>query len=316
MENLYNLFTLPKGEISPQRTQVHFCRKEMELLLHKYLHISKTSGTIISCSKTSGSTSCSNHFISPCNISQSLVSPTQQSSVSLSLRSLATPPLQSLATLSLQSLATLSFQSSPAPQLICFDMDSTLIKIEIIDELADYMGIGAQMRKITAETMYGKLNFRESFLQRVMLLKGLDITILDNLAETMPVAEGLQELINKLKSRNIKTAIITGNFSCFGKFLQKKYGFNHIFTTEVETIQTETSRKLILSGNIKGEIIDAPCKSGILLELCKQENITPAQCIAVGDGANDLPMLMTAGTGIIYNAKSCGDITKILQVIP
>lgn len=288
MEHLYNILTLPKEQTTPQRTQVHSCHKEMELLLHNYLHISKTSGTIISCSKTAGD----NHLIAPCNTSQSLVSPV------------------------LQPFAAPSLQSSPAPHLICFDMDSTLIKIEIIDELADCMGIGAQMRKITAETMYGKLNFRESFLQRVMLLKGLDIKVLNTLAETMPVAEGLQKLVNRLKSKNVKTAIITGNFSCFGKFLQKKYGFNHIFTTEIETIQTETNRNLILSGNIKGEIIDAPCKSRILLELCKQENITPAQCIAVGDGANDLPMLTTAGTGIIYNAISCGDITRILQVIP
>lgn len=279
MEHLYNILTLPKDETIPHLTQVHSSNEDMEIMLHNYLNLSKTTGAIISCSKTSGTTTNINH------------------------------------------------STCPTPQLICFDMDSTLIKIEIIDELADYMGIGAQMRKITAETMYGKLNFRESFLQRVMLLKGLDIKVLNTLAETMPMAEGLQELITNLKNSKIKTAIITGNFSCFGNFLKKKYGFDYIFTTEVETTQhnttgaetiktvAEVNRDITLSGNIKGEIIDALCKSRILLKLCKQENITPAQCIAVGDGANDLPMLTTAGTGIIYNAASCGNITRILRMI-
>lgn len=192
-------------------------------------------------------------------------------------------------------------------KLICFDMDSTLIKIEIIDELAELMGIGEKMRKITAQTMYGKLNFRESFLKRVKLLKGLNISELDNLAKNMPVAQGLHELTSSLKEKNIKTAIITGNFSCFGEFLQQKYGFDYVFTTEAEI-----EHNLFLSGNIKEEIIDGPCKAHILMELCKKEGITTQQCIAVGDGANDIPMLITAGKGIIYNAASCGNINNIM----
>ncbi|MEF9931924.1 MAG: phosphoserine phosphatase SerB [Bacteroidales bacterium] len=193
-------------------------------------------------------------------------------------------------------------------KLICFDMDSTLIKIEILDELADIMGIGEQMRKITAQTMYGELNFKDSFLQRVRLLKGLSVNSLNNLAQNMPIADGLQILMEQLKEKRIKTAIITGNFSCFGKFLQLKYGFDYIFTTEAEIEQNK-----FLSGNIKGKIIDGLGKAEILLALCKKENITPSQCIAVGDGANDIPMLIAAGTGIIYNATVCGDITRIMD---
>lgn len=183
-------------------------------------------------------------------------------------------------------------------RLICFDMDSTLIKTEVIDELADRAGVGEEVRRITESAMRGEIDFKESFAQRVRLLKGLDVSVMKEIAENLPITEGVERLMEVLKRSGYKTAILSGGFTYFGNYLKQRFGFDYVYANELEI--GEDGR---LTGNYVGDIVDGQRKRELLRLLAQVENINIAQTIAVGDGANDLPMLSEAGLGIAFHAK-------------
>ena len=183
-------------------------------------------------------------------------------------------------------------------RLICFDMDSTLIRTEVIDELADRAGVGEEVRRITESAMRGEIDFRESFTRRVALLKGLDVSVMKEIAESLPITEGVERLMSVLKRSGYKTAILSGGFTYFGNYLKQRFGFDYVYANELEI--GEDGR---LTGRYVGDIVDGQRKRELLRLLCQVENINIAQTIAVGDGANDLPMLSEAGLGIAFHAK-------------
>ncbi len=182
-------------------------------------------------------------------------------------------------------------------RLICFDMDSTLIETEVIDELADRAGVGEEVRAITESAMRGEIDFRESFTRRVALLKGLDVSVMDEIARNLPITEGLERMMTILKRVGYKTAILSGGFTYFGNYLRQKYGFDYVYANELEI---ENGK---LTGRYTGEVVDGRRKAELLRLLCQFESINIAQSVAVGDGANDLPMLNLAGLGIAFHAK-------------
>lgn len=182
-------------------------------------------------------------------------------------------------------------------RLICFDMDSTLIKTEVIDELADRAGVGEQVRAITESAMRGEIDFHESFTQRVALLKGLDATVLDEIAHNLPIMEGADKLMSILKQCGFKIAILSGGFSYFGEVLKKRFGADYVYANELEI------RDGKLTGNYIGDVVDGKRKAELLRLIAQVEHINLQQTIAVGDGANDLPMINLAGLGIAFHAK-------------
>ena len=182
-------------------------------------------------------------------------------------------------------------------RLICFDMDSTLIETEVIDELAERAGVGGKVRAITESAMRGEIDFRESFTRRVAMLKGLDESVMKDIAEHLPIAEGVDRLMKVLKRTGYKIAILSGGFTYFGNYLKQRYGIDYVYANELEIVDGK------LTGNYVGEIVDGRRKAELLKLLAQVENVDIAQTIAVGDGANDLPMLTTAGLGIAYHAK-------------
>ena len=182
-------------------------------------------------------------------------------------------------------------------RLICFDMDSTLIETEVIDELAERAGVGDAVREITARAMRGEIDFRESFTERVALLKGLDVSVMEEIARNLPITEGLERMMTILKRVGYKTAILSGGFTYFGNYLRQKYGFDYVYANELEIEQGK------LTGRYVGEVVDGRRKAELLRLLCQFEEINIAQSVAVGDGANDLPMLNLAGLGITFHAK-------------
>jgi len=182
-------------------------------------------------------------------------------------------------------------------RLICFDMDSTLIHTECIDELADRAGVGEQVRAITESAMRGEIDFIESFTRRVALLKGLDESVMEEIARNLPLNEGLERMMTILKRVGYKTAILSGGFTYFGKYLQQKFGFDYVYANELEVEDGK------LTGRYRGEVVDGRRKAELLRLLCQVEHIDLEQAVAVGDGANDLPMLGLAGLGIAYHAK-------------
>lgn len=182
-------------------------------------------------------------------------------------------------------------------RLICFDMDSTLIHTECIDQLADKAGVGGQVRAITESAMRGEIDFIESFTRRVALLKGLDESVMEQIARELPFNEGLERMMTILKRVGYKTAILSGGFTYFGRYLQQKFGFDYVYANELEIEDGK------LTGRYKGEVVDGRRKAELLRLLCQVEHIDLEQAVAVGDGANDLPMLGLAGLGIAYHAK-------------
>lgn len=182
-------------------------------------------------------------------------------------------------------------------RLICFDMDSTLIKTEVIDELADYANVGDKVRAITDSAMKGEIDFTESFKQRVALLKGLDASVMAEIAHKLPITDGLERTMTILKRVGYKTAILSGGFTYFGNYLKQKYGFDYVYANELEI---ENGK---LTGRYVGDIVDGQRKAELLKLLCQFESINIAQSVAVGDGANDLQMLGEAGLGIAFHAK-------------
>ena len=183
-------------------------------------------------------------------------------------------------------------------RLICFDMDSTLIQTECIDELAKHAGVGKQVAEITERAMRGEIDFKESFRERVALLKGLDANVMRDIAETMPITEGVDRLMTVLKQCGYKIAILSGGFTYFGEYLQRKYGIDYVYANELEVGEDNK-----LTGRYLGEVVDGKRKAELLKLLAQVEKVNLAQTIAVGDGANDLPMLSEAGLGIAFHAK-------------
>lgn len=182
-------------------------------------------------------------------------------------------------------------------RLICFDMDSTLIQTECIDELAERAGVGEQVRAITESAMRGEIDFKESFAQRVSLLKGLDESVMKEIAENLPITEGVERLMFVLKRYGYKIAILSGGFTYFGEYLQKKFGIDYVYANELEIIDGK------LTGCYLGDVVDGKRKAELLRLIAQVEKVDIAQTIAVGDGANDLPMLSLAGLGIAFHAK-------------
>ena len=182
-------------------------------------------------------------------------------------------------------------------RLVAFDMDSTLIQAEVIDELAKRAGVGKQVAGITERAMRGEMDFKESLRQRVALLKGLPESALGEVAATMQLTEGVERLMSSLKKLGYKTAILSGGFTYFGRALQRRFGFDYVFANDLEI------KNGLITGCISGEIVDGERKASLLANIAKHEGFSLEQTIAVGDGANDLPMLSIAGLGIAFRAK-------------
>lgn len=182
-------------------------------------------------------------------------------------------------------------------RLVAFDMDSTLIQHEVIDELAHEAGVGAEVAAITESAMRGDVDFDESLTRRVQKLAGLSETVLQTVADRLRLTEGAERLIATLKSLGYKTAIISGGFTFFGNHLRKRLGIDYVCAN---TLEIENGQ---LTGRVTGKIINAAGKADLLREIAEWEHISLRQTIAVGDGANDLPMLAAAGLGIAFHAK-------------
>ncbi|UBM62408.1 phosphoserine phosphatase SerB [Candidatus Sulfidibacterium hydrothermale] len=208
---------------------------------------------------------------------------------------------QALLTIASKSDFDIAFQEDNVfrrtRRLVCFDMDSTLIQTEVIDELAVRAGVGDKVKEITASAMRGEIDFKESFRKRVALLKGLDESVLKEIAENLPITEGAERLLRTLKQYGYRTAILSGGFTYFGNYLKNKLGIDYVFANELEIKNGK------LTGRHLNEIVDGQRKAQLLELLAFKEDIHLEQVIAVGDGANDLPMLEKAGMGIAFHAK-------------
>lgn len=203
--------------------------------------------------------------------------------------------------LSSEQVMDISFQEDSMyrrmRRLICFDMDSTLIETEVIDELAVRAGVGDQVKAITESAMRGEIDFSESFAQRCALLKGLDVSVMQEIAENLPITEGVDRLMRILKKVGFKIAILSGGFTYFGNYLKQKYNIDYVYANELEVEDGK------LTGRYVGDIVDGKRKAELLRLIAQVENVDIRQTVAVGDGANDLPMISIAGLGIAFHAK-------------
>lgn len=182
-------------------------------------------------------------------------------------------------------------------RLVCFDMDSTLIEQEVIDELAIAAGVGEQVAAITERAMQGEIDFSQSFKARVALLEGLDVNVLAGIAANLRITEGAERLISTLKALGYRTAILSGGFTYFAEYLQAKLGIDEVHANHLDI---ENGK---VTGKVTGRIVDGARKAELLRELAQRDGISLEQVMAVGDGANDLPMLSIAGLGIAFRAK-------------
>lgn len=183
-------------------------------------------------------------------------------------------------------------------RVICFDMDSTLIQAEVIDELARANGVYDRVQAITERAMRGEIDFKESFIERVALLKGMEVSKVHQIAESLPMTEGIDRLMDTLKMMGYKIAILSGGFMFFGHYLQQKFGIHYVYANRLEVGSDGR-----LTGRHLGDIVDASRKAELLKLIAQVENVHLMQTVAVGDGANDLQMLRTAGLGIAFHAK-------------
>lgn len=183
-------------------------------------------------------------------------------------------------------------------KLIISDMDSTLISIECVDEIADYVDLKPQVAAITEAAMRGELNFEESLKERVSLLKGLDTNALQYVySDRLTLNPGAEKLVSKMRDKGVKFALVSGGFTFFTEKLKKQLGLNY---TRANILEESGGT---LTGEVLGGIIGAQAKADFLHELCKELGIKPSQVIAVGDGANDLLMMKEAGLSVAYHAK-------------
>jgi phosphoserine phosphatase len=182
-------------------------------------------------------------------------------------------------------------------RLVAFDMDSTLIQAEVIDEIAKRAGVGRQVAEITGQAMRGETDYRESFIRRVALLKGTPESVLGEVAATLKLTDGVERLMSTLKKLGYKTAILSGGLTYFGRALQRRFGFDYVFSNELEV------ENGVITGEVVGEIVDGDRKAALLANIAQHEGFSLEQTIAVGDGVNDLPMLSIAGLGIAFRAK-------------
>lgn len=182
-------------------------------------------------------------------------------------------------------------------RLVCFDMDSTIIQAEVIDELARKAGVYDQVSAITESAMHGEIDFKESFEKRIALLKGLDVSVMNEVADQLPLSEGAERVFKTLKKFGYKTAILSGGFTYFGNYLKSKLDVDYVFANELEVVDGK------LTGRHVGEIMDGEKKAEMLKLLAFKEDLHLEQVIAVGDGSNDLPMIQLAGLGIAFHAK-------------
>jgi len=182
-------------------------------------------------------------------------------------------------------------------RLVAFDMDSTLVEAEVIDELAKLAGVGEQVSAITERAMRGEIDFSESFRTRVALLEGLQESALEQVAGQLKITEGAEHLISTLRTLGYKTAILSGGFTYFARYLQARLGMDYVYANELDIANG------VVTGKIKGSIVDGNRKAELLRQMADEQGIDLQQVIAVGDGANDLPMLSIAGLGIAFRAK-------------
>ena len=183
-------------------------------------------------------------------------------------------------------------------RLVAFDMDSTLIAEEVMDELAKRHGVGAEVVAITDAAMAGQLDFKESFRRRAALLKGMPLEVLHDVAESVALNTGAHRLIKALKHFGYTIAVFSGGFQYVGEHLQQRLGIDYVYANELEV------QDGVMTGEVLGDIVDAQGKADLLQKIAAKEGISLAQTIAVGDGANDLPMLQQAGLGVAYHAKT------------
>jgi phosphoserine phosphatase len=182
-------------------------------------------------------------------------------------------------------------------RLIVFDMDSTLIQCEVIDELAKAAGVGDQVAAITEAAMRGEIPFNESFERRLATLKGLDESVLAEIARTLPITEGADRLISNLKRLGYKVGILSGGFDYFAGHLKERFGLDCVSANQLDIAAGK------LTGEVRGEIVNGEKKAELLRRMASELGIDMRQTIAVGDGANDLPMLAIAGLGVAFHAK-------------
>ena len=183
-------------------------------------------------------------------------------------------------------------------RLVAFDMDSTLITEEVMDELAKRHGVGDQVIAITEDAMAGRIDFKESFRRRAMLLKGMPATVLHEVAEAVVLNNGADKLIRALKHFGYRVALLSGGFQYVGEYLSNSLGIDYVYANELLVVDG------VMTGEVVGDIVDAEGKATLLKDIAQREGIMLEQTIAVGDGANDLPMLSQAGLGVAFHAKS------------
>jgi len=182
-------------------------------------------------------------------------------------------------------------------KLAVFDMDSTLVQCECIDELAKRHGIGEQVSAITASAMRGEIDFNESFSRRMALLNGLSEEVLQDIADKLPLTEGVQYMMKSLKKLGFKTALFSGGFYFFANHLQKLLDIDYVYANNLEIVDGE------VTGRVTGEVVNGEKKKEKLISVAKELGLKNSQVVAVGDGANDLPMIKTAGLGVAFHAK-------------